>query len=344
MAKLSDTIANYLDLRKKILAKQYAPVYLLHGEEVYFIDAITELLEKSVLPESERSFNQTLIYGKEVKVHDLIAMARRYPMMSEFQVIIVKDAQDIKEFDKLLTYIENPLPSTVLVCAFRGNKMDMRTKVGKQADKFGGAYYAAKLRDYQIKDWLPEYLRQKGRSIDGAAIQMIVELLGADLPLIHNELDKLLINVKDEFIRTTHVESNIGFNRDYNVFELQSALGYRNFNKAIQIAHHMGNRAEKGEILRIVTNLHNYFGKILMVQQMDSPNKASVASALGVNPFFVEEYMVAAKGYTAGDMERVFNQIKLLDLRLKGVHRGSSTDGELLIETIVGILRAPQRV
>jgi len=125
MAKLSDTIANYLDLRKKILAKQYAPVYLLHGEEVYFIDAITELLEKSVLPESERSFNQTLIYGKEVKVHDLIAMARRYPMMSEFQVIIVKDAQDIKEFDKLLTYIENPLPSTVLVCAFRGNKMDM---------------------------------------------------------------------------------------------------------------------------------------------------------------------------------------------------------------------------
>ena len=344
MAKLSDTIAKYLDLRRKIQSKQFSPVYLLHGEEVFFIDSITDLIEESVLPASERSFNQTVIYGKEVKVHDLISMARRYPMMSNHQVIIVKDAQDIKDFDKLINYLENPLPSTVLVCAFRGNKMDMRTKIGKQADKYGGAYYAAKLRDYQIKDWLPEYLKMKGRSIDGAAIQMILELLGADLPLIHNELDKLLINVKDEFIRTTHVEANIGFNREYNVFELQSALGYRNFNKAIQIAHHIGNRAEKGEILRIVSNLHNYFGKILLVQQMGNPGKSEVASALGVVPFFVEEYLIAAKGYSASDIERVFNQIKLLDLRLKGVHRGSASDGELLIETIVGILRAPQRI
>ncbi|MBM3438026.1 MAG: DNA polymerase III subunit delta [Bacteroidetes bacterium] len=344
MAKMSDTISNYLDLRRKIQSKQYSPVYLLHGEEVYFIDALTELLERSILPEAERSFNQTLIYGKEVKIHDLIAMARRYPMMSDYQVILVKDAQDIKEFDKLLSYLENPMPSTVLVCAFRGNKMDMRTKIGKQADRFGGAYYAAKLRDYQIKDWLPEYFKQQGRSIDTAAIQMIVELLGADLPLIHNELDKLFINVKDEFIRATHIEANIGFNREYNVFELQSALGTKNFNKAIQIAHHMGQRAEKGEILRIVTNLHNYFGKILLTQQMGNGSKSELASALGINPFFLDEYLGAARFYSPTDLERVFNQIKLLDLRLKGVHRGSATDGELLIEAIVGILRTPQRV
>ena len=344
MAKMSDTISNYLDLRRKIQSKQYSPVYLLHGEEVYFIDAITDLIEQSILPESERSFNQTLIYGKEVKVHDLISMARRYPMMSQYQVIIVKDAQDIKEFDKLLSFLDNPMPSTVLVCAFRGSKMDMRTKVGKQADRFGGAYHAAKLRDYQIKDWLPEYFKQQGRSVDTAAIQMIVELLGADLPLIHNELDKLFINVKDEFIRTTHIEANIGFNREYNVFELQSALGAKNFNKAIQIAHHMSQRSEKGEILRMVTNLHNYFGKILLTQQMLGGSKGELASALGVNPFFLDEYLGAAKLYSASDLERVFNQIKLLDLRLKGVHRGSASDGELLIEAIVGILRAPQRV
>ena len=344
MAKLSDTIANYLDLRRKIQGKQFSSVYLLHGEEVYFIDALTDLIEESVLPESERSFNQTILYGKEVKIHDLISMARRYPMMSQHQVIIVKDAQDIKEFDKLMSYLENPLPSTVLVCAFRGSKMDMRTKIGKQADKFGGAYYASKLRDYQIKDWLPEYLRQKGRSSDGAAIQMLVELLGADLPLIHNELEKLLITVKDEFIRPVHVESNVGFNREYNVFELQSALGLKNFNKAIQIAHHMSARAEKGEILRMVSNLHGYFGKILLVQQMPGASKGEVASTLGVNPFFVEEYMIAAKNYSPGDMERAFNQIKLLDLKLKGVHRGGASDGEILIETVLGILRAPQRV
>ncbi len=319
-------------------------MYLLHGEEVYFIDALTDLLEQSILPESERSFNQTLIYGKEVKVHDLISMARRYPMMSQYQVIIVKDAQDIKEFDKLLSYLDNPMPSTVLVCAFRGNKMDMRTKVGKQADRFGGAYHAAKLRDYQIKDWLPEYFKQQGRSVDSSAIQMIVELLGADLPLIHNELDKLFINVKEEFIRTTHIEANIGFNREYNVFELQSALGAKNFNKAIQIAHHMSQRAEKGEILRMVTNLHNYFGKILLTQQMSGGNKGELANTLGVNPFFLEEYLGAAKLYSANDLERVFNQIKLLDLRLKGVNRGFASDGELLIEAIVGILRSPQRV
>lgn len=344
MAKLSETISKYLELRRKIQSKQFSPVYLLHGEEVYFIDALTDLLENTIIPVSERSFNQTLVYGKEVKIHDLIAMARRYPMMSEHQVIIVKDAQDIKDFDKLLGYLVNPLPSTVLICAFRGSKLDMRTKLGKQADQFGGTYLAAKLRDYQIKEWLPEYFKQQGRSVDGAALQMILDLLGADLPLIHNELDKLFINVKDEFIRTTHVESHIGFNREYNVFELQSALGVKNFNKAIQIAHHVSNRAEKGDILRVVSNLNTYFGKVLILQQMGSVNKSQVASALGVNIYFVDEYMTAAKYYSFSDMERVFNQIKLLDLRLKGVIKGSATDGELLIEAIVGILRAPQRV
>lgn len=340
---MSDTIANYLNLRRKIQSKQFSPVYFLHGEETYFIDALLDLLEQSVLPESERSFNQTIVYGKELKIHDLIAMCKRYPMMSQHQLIVVKDAQEIKEFDKLLSYLENPLSSTVLVCAFRGAKMDMRTKLGKQLDKFD-AYYAAKLRDYQIKDWLPEYLRQQGRSIDGAAIQMIVDLLGADLPVIHNELDKLLINVTDEFIRITHVEANIGFNREYNIFELQSALGTKNFNKAIQIAHHMSARAEKGEILRMVTNLYNYFGKILQAKGLMSASKAEIASTLGVSLFFVDEYVNAARQFSQGDIERAFNQIKLLDLRLKGIHRGSASDGELLVETVVGILRAQDRV
>ncbi|PHX92257.1 MAG: DNA polymerase III subunit delta [Flavobacteriales bacterium] len=343
MAKLSDTIANYLQLNQKIQAKQFSPIYFFHGEEVFFIDSLVEQLENSVLDESERSFNQSIKYGKELKIHELIAMARRYPMMGQYQLIVVKDAQDMKDFDKLLPYLENPLVSTILVCAFRGAKMDMRTKIGKQLDKHV-SYYAGKLRDYQIKDWLPEYLKQRGRSIDGAAIQMLVELLGADLPLIHNELNKLLINVKDEFIRISHVEANVGFNREYNVFELQSALGYKNFNKAIQIAHQMGFSAEKGELLRIVTNLYNYFGKILRVQQMVGSGKNEIAIALGVSPFFVEEYIVAANQYSVADIERAFNQIALLDLRLKGVHRGSATDGEILVDLIVGILRDPKGV
>ena len=338
MAKGTDTISNYMALLAEIKSRKFSPIYLFHGDETYFIDSLTDALENSVLPEAERSFNQTVVYGKDVKMPDIVAMAKRYPMMSDFQLIVVKDAQDLKDWDMLLHYVENPLSSTILVFAFRNAKMDLRLKVGKALAKYK-EFLSEKLRDYQIANWLPKYAQSKGRSIDIEAIERIKDLLGSDLPLIHNELEKIFVTVKEEFIRASHVEEHVGFNREYNVFELQTALGYRNFNKSVQIAHQMSLRAEKGDMMRMVPVIFSFFTKVVLAHNSKASSKNDLAAELGVRPFFVDDYMAAKSNYSLSDLDWVFSQIKYLDLRLKGVNRGAATDGELLIETVVNILK-----
>lgn len=338
MAKTADTISAYLALRSEIESRKFAPIYLLHGDEPYFIDSITDLIENKVLPEAERSFNQTIVYGKDVKMPELISMAKRYPMMSDFQVIIVKDAQDLKEWDLFLNYAENPLKSTILVFAYRNAKMDLRTKTAKAVAKYC-EFPSTKLRDYQIKNWLPKFAQSKGRSLDVEAINLLLDLLGADLPLIHNELEKIFVTVKEEYIRASHVEEQVGFNREYNVFELQTALGNRNFNKSVQIAHQMSIRAEKGELMRMVPVLFGFFTKIVAMHNSKARNPNDIANEIGVKPFFIEDYQRAKSNYSMVDLEWAISQLKYLDLRLKGVHRGAATDGELLVEAVVNILK-----
>ncbi len=338
MAKSSDTISSYLTLMTEIKSRKFSPIYLFHGDETYFIDSLTDLIENTVLPEAERSFNQTVVYGKELKMPDLVSMAKRYPMMSDFQLIVVKDAQDLKDWDMLLNYVENPLKSTILVFAFRNAKMDLRTKIGKSLAGFR-EFNSEKLKEYQIANWLPKFAQSKGRSIDVEAIERIKDLLGSDLPLIHNELEKIFVTVKEEFIRASHVEEHVGFNREYNVFELQAALGYRNFNKAVQIAHQMSLRAEKGELMRMVPVIFGFFTKVIIAHTSKATSKNDLATELGVRPFFVDDYLAAKSNYSLGELDWVISQLKYLDLRLKGVNRGAATDGELLIEAVVNILR-----
>jgi DNA polymerase III subunit delta len=338
MAKTADTIANYLNLSDTISSGRYSPLYLFHGEESYFIDSLTHQLEDSILPEAERSFNQSVIYGKETKPNDLIGMARRYPMMSKYQVIVVKEAQDMKDWDKLIPYFENPLESTILIFGYKNGKLDMRQKAGKTLAKHT-VYLADKLRDYQIKDWIPEFVRRKGRSIDRGAVDMLVDYLGADLPQIHNELEKIFVTVKEDFIKSSHIEANVVMNREYNVFELQAALGQKNFNKSIQIVHHMAGRSEKGDIMKVVPTLFGFFSKLVQIQAMQGKSEIEIANAVGVNPYFMKEYLLASRNFKPMELEKVFNHLKFLDLRLKGVHRGTCEDGDLLIETVVNILK-----
>lgn len=302
------------------------------------MDSIANLLENSVLPESERSFNQSIIYGKEIKMNDLIANARRYPMLSKYQVIVVKEAQELKEWDKFESYATQPLTSTILVLCYRNAKFDMRTKTGKAISKFE-VFHSEPLRDYQLKQWIPQFVRNRGRSIDGAAVERLIDLLGTELGVIHNEIEKLLISVKEDFIKSSHVEENVGMNRSYNVFELQNSLGYRNFNKAIQISHHMAEGIERGELLAMIPVLFKFFSKVLQVHGTSAKSENELAGILGVNAFFVKDYVAAARNYRVVDLEKVFNHLKLLDLRLKGVHRGSVNDGDLLVETVVNILK-----
>jgi DNA polymerase-3 subunit delta len=337
MAKKPSATEVFVELQKEIQSRRFAPVYLLYGEENYFIDLTCQLLERHVVEENSKSFNQHILYGKEVTANDIIATARRYPMMSDFQLVLVKEAQEVKDFDSLASYFENPLPSTILAIALRKDKLDMRSKLAKQASKYRTADFAA-LREYQIKDWLPKYAESKGRRIDIDAVNRIIDLIGADLSKIHNELDKIVASVNDEFIRVKHIDEHVGFNREYNIFELQSALGARNFNKSIQIAHQMGKSAEKGELIGSMSLLHKYFNNILLMHGMNSADKTEIARVLGVNPYFVDEYYRAKSLYSLSDLQSVMNHLKYLDLRLKGINRGTSSDGDLLVETVVNIL------
>lgn len=338
MSKQSGTIEQFVSLNKRFAAKDWAPLILLQGEETWFIDALTAKIEEGVLTEAERSFNQTIVYGKEVKSAELAGIVRRYPMMSNYQLVVLKEAQNLENWDILLPYLEAPLSSTIFVIAYKNGKMDSRTKVYKAIAK-GIVYTADKLRDYQVKAWIPQFCHLNGRSIDNAAVDMMVDLLGADLTLIHNELEKMFITVKDEFIRQHHVEQQVGFNREYNVFELQSALGMKDFNRSIQIAHQMGVRAERGEIHRVVPVLFGFFNKVVSAHYLMSKSDLEMASELGINPYFVKDYRLAARNYNMNDLEKALGQIKFLDLRLKGVHRGSADDGDLLVEAVLSILK-----
>lgn len=338
MAKTADTVDNYIGIKDKINGKTFSPIYLLHGTEPYFIDAVSDLLEKSILPESERSFNQSVLYGKEVKMNDLISMARRYPMMSKYQVIIVKEAQEMKEWDKFESYAAQPLESTILVICYRNAKFDMRLKTGKAIAKYE-VFLSEPLRDYQLKQWIPNYFKSQGRTIDPLAVERLIDLLGIELSVIHNEIEKLLLSVKEQFIKVAHIDEYVGMNRTYNVFELQNALGYKNFNKAVQIAHHMSGRVERGDMLAMVPVIFRFFTKVLQVHNSAGKSEPELAGVLGVNGYFVKDYLAAARNYRVQDLERVFNHLKLLDLKLKGVHRGTAGDGELLVETVVNILK-----
>ncbi len=339
MAKKASATELFLEYEKEIRAKRFTPIYVLFGEETYFIDRVTQLLEQHVVPEESRSFNQHVHYGKELSSNDLIAMAKRYPMMSDYQLIVVKDAQDLKDMENLTSYFENPLASTVLVLALRKGKLDMRSRLAKAASKHKITEFSP-LRDYQMRDWLPVFAESKGRRIDIDAINRLVDLIGADLSKIHNELEKIFATVDDPFIRVKHVDEHVGFNREYNIFELQTALGARNFNRAIQIAHQMGNTMERGEMIPNLAVLHKYFSNIMLLHGTVSKDKFEIAKTLGVNPYFVDEYMKAKSKFSLLDLENVMNQLKYLDLRLKGIHRGSASDGDLLVETVVNILKS----
>jgi len=337
MAKSTDTVKSFQAIQGSIRRKEFSAVYVLQGEETYFTDELTKLIEDSVVPETARSFNQTILYGKETNVQDIVSMARRFPMMSDYQLIIVKDAEDLKELDGLAAYMQNPLPTTVLVLSFRKGKLDLRSKTGKAASKFTSATFS-KLRDYQIRDWLPNYTKEKGKVLDQEAVNRLLDLLGADLPSILNEINKLLGSVDGDFIRVNHVDEQVGFNREYNVFELQSALARRNFNKSIQIAHQMAKNSEKGDMLRTSAVLNSYFSKIMSMKALKSFSKHDVASFLGVNPYFVDEYLTAQRNFPMIELEWVMNQLKYFDMRLKGINKGDASDGDLLVETVVSIL------
>lgn len=323
------------DLRKKI----YYPVYLLHGEEPYFIDQISNLIEETVLTESEKEFNQTVLYGRDTNVGLIIDVARRFPMMSNYQVVIVKEAQDVDKLEDLLPYAEKPLKSTILVLAYKYRKIDQRKSFAKQVDKTGVLFESPKIYDNKVPAWINDQIRARGYNISPQACQMLAEYLGSDLGRIINELEKLVINLPSgSMIDGGIIERNIGISKEYNIFELQAALGKKDVVRANRIINYFAANPKLNPSVVVVTVLFNYFMKLMIYHQLKDRSKSSVAAALSVNPFFVKDYEDAAANYTFPKLRMVIAVLRETDQRIKGINNGSADEGELMREMVYRIL------
>lgn len=323
------------DLKKK----SYKPVYVLSGDEPYFIDIISSYIEKNVLDDSEKEFNQTILYGRDTDVQTIISEAKRYPMMSDKQVLIIKEAQNVKNIEDLDAYIQNPLESTLLVICYKYKTLDKRKAFAKSVAKKGVLFESEKLREYKIPDWIAGYLKEKKYSAAPKSTQMLTEYLGTDLGKIVNELDKLMINLPPGTeITPDHIQTNIGISKDYNTFELNDALSKRDVVKANRIINYFAANSKEHPMPVTMSALFNYFVKVLQYHFVNDKSKESVAKALGVHPFFVQDYVTAARNYPVAKLKSIFAFMREYDMRWKGVDNASADDGELMKELIWKIL------
>ena len=330
----------YQEVLKELKSKQYKPIYLLHGDESYFIDTITKYVENNVLNESEKAFNFTVLYGRDITHINVVDAARRYPMMAERQVVIIKEAQDMKDLIKLEKYVTNPTPSTLLLICYKHKKLDMRTKFAKALAKTALVFESKKLYDNQVADWIMNHLKSMSYSIEPPAAQMVAEYLGTNLSKIVNEMEKLTLNLaKGTKINADHIQKNIGISKDYNVFELQNALGGRNILKCNRIINYFIANPKQNPLPKITGALYNYFSKVFITSSMRQAADADLAKALGLrSAWFVKDYKAAARNYSRQKLEDVFHQLRTYDLRSKGVNNDSVVEGELLKELVYKIL------
>ncbi len=324
------------DLKNRI----FKPVYFLAGEESYYIDLITEYIQEKVLPESEKAFNQIILYGDDTNIASIIDTARRFPMMSSHQVLIVKEAQSLKNLDDLIIYLEKPLLSTILVFNYKYKTLDKRTRLFKTLESHGIYFESGRIRDYLIPAWIERYLMLKGIKTDPSASAMLTEYLGTDLHKIVNELDKLIITLPDgkPFITTALIEKNIGISKDYNNFELQKAIGEKNILKANMIVHYFANNPKDNPITLSIASLFGFFSKLLTFHYLTDKSKNNVAAALKVNPFFVKEYENSATKYNVSKTMEIISLLRIYDLKSKGFGDPGTDPGDLLKELVYRVL------
>lgn len=315
------------------------PIYFLMGEEAYYIDKISEYIEANILDEAEKGFNQMVLYGRDVAIDDIVSNAKRYPMMAERQVVIVKEAQDLsRSIEKLADYANNPQPSTVLVVNYKYKKIDKRKALYKAIKKSGIVFESKKLYDNQVPDWIRRVLSGQGYTITPKAAQMLVEFLGTDLSKIQNELDKLKIVLpKNSQITPEAIEENIGISKDYNNFELRKAVGERNMMKAFKIVKYFGDNPKDNPMVVTVSLLFNFFSQLLQYHGLNDKNPRSVASALKINPYFVNEYTSAARNFPMKNVSRAVSVLREFDVKGKGVGANATPQGDLLKELLVKI-------
>ncbi len=330
------------DILKDLKKGQYHPLYFLHGEESYFIDILSDFIENQVLNESEKAFNQTIFYGKDVNHLAIVDTARRFPMMAPYQVVILKEAQDMKSLKELKTYIEKPSEKTILVICHKHKKFNLNSAFGKLLKKNALVFESKKLYDNQVPDWIQQYLSNKSLKIDPQASVLLGEYLGTNLSKVANELDKLAINLpKGTQITKQHIEENIGISKDYNVFELQKALGQKNVLKVNRIANYFASNPRKNPLPMVTASLYNYFSKMYMLKALKNAPEQEVMKALNLrSAFFLKEYRMAVRNYHLIEIEKTLDLLKEFDLKSKGVGYVSTgkKEGQLLKELVWKIL------
>ncbi|MCF7569446.1 DNA polymerase III subunit delta [Sabulilitoribacter arenilitoris] len=320
--------------------KNLKPIYFLMGEEPYYIDKISDFIESHVLLEDEKEFNQMVLYGRDVTIDDIVSNAKRYPMMAERQVVIVKEAQDLsRTVEKLIDYANNPQPTTVLVINYKYKKLDKRKALYKAINKVGVVYESKQLYENQVADWIRRVLSSKKYTISPKAAQMLVEFLGTDLSKINNELEKLQIILPEGTqISPENIEKNIGISKDFNNFELRKAIGEKNTVKAYRIVNYFANNPKDNPMVVTVSLLFNFFSQLLHFHGLKDKSPRNVASVLKVNPYFVNEYIVAARNYPMRKVSAIVSVLREFDVKSKGVGSNAVPQGDLLKELLVKIL------
>lgn len=316
------------------------PVYFLMGEEPYYIDRISEFIEENVLEAHEKEFNQMVLYGKDVSVDDIVSQCKRFPMMAKYQVVIVKEAQDLnRTIEKLHTYTDNPQPSTILVMNYKYKKLDKRKSLYKSVFKNGVVFESKKMYDDKVPQWISRVLAGQNYSITPKAAQMLVEFLGTDLSRISNELNKLkIVLAEGTQIKPEHIEENIGISKDFNNFELREAIGSKNGLKAHQIINYFAENPKDNPMVLTLALLFNFFSQLLHLHGLNDKSPRAVASALKIHPYFVNEYITAARNYPMKKVSSIIGMLHEYDVKSKGVGSRSATQGDLLKEMLVRIL------
>ena len=320
--------------------KKIKPIYFLMGDEPYYIDKISDFIEEQVLNESEKGFNQQVIYALDTSIDEIISLAKRYPMMADYQVIIVKEAQNLsRTIEKLEPYAKNPQPTTVLVFNYKYKKLDKRKKIYKAIVKNGVIYESKKFYENQVSDWIRRVLAGKNYRIEPKAALMLVEFLGTDLSKISNELNKLIsILPENSNISPLHIEENIGISKDFNNFELQKAIGERDILKANRIINYFAHNQRNHPLFMTISLLNSFFTKLLKYHGLRDKSKKSVEKALGINFYFINDYVTATRKYPMRKVAQNIAYLREADVKSKGVGFGGGKEADILKELLFKIL------
>lgn len=328
---------------EKIIAewkrKVFKPVYWFEGEEEFFIDKAVDFAEHHILSENEASFNLSIFYGRDASWSEVINACRRYPMFAERQVVLLKEAQQMRDIEKLEAYVENPLSSTVFVVSYKNKKVDGRTKFAKLLKEKGVLISTKKMYENQLPEWTQELIQSKGLSISPKGLTLLVDHIGNDLTRIENEIEKISINLgKRKAITEEDIEEFVGVSKEFNVFELQSAFAKKDISKAIRIIQYFESNPKAGPIQLVLPSLYGFFSKVFMVHGAGTTDEKAVAAAIGVNPFFIKDYMQAAKMYDYTGVETALLLLHNYNLKSVGVNSIGTEDGSLLKELAVKMM------